>query len=223
VADEPDVLERLITPRGELVLRRRGEHFEVISNGTFLMDTRNGESERLLVTAALARHHRPATMLIGGLGVGFSVAEALADERVERAVVVEIEPAIVDWHRRHLGAYSAGTLHDPRTTIVIDDLAHHLRATPDRYDLICLDIDNGPQWTVTTDNAALYDDIGTALIASRLAPQGILSVWSAARSPSYESILRRHFADLVVHEVAVPRGRPDVVIVASAPVGTNRP
>jgi len=216
VTDQPVVIERLTTPRGELVLRHAGGHYEVISNGTFLMDTRNGESERLLVTAALARSEGRESVLIGGLGVGFSVAEALADRRVERVTVVEVEPAIVGWHRSHLSAFSSGALDDPRTTVVIGDLAAHLRTTTNRYDAICLDIDNGPDWTVTDANASMYDDDAVRLIASRLRPGGVLSVWSAARSPAYETVLHRHFAHVEVHEVAVQRGEPDVVMVGSA-------
>ena len=85
------VLERVATRRGELVLRRSGTEFEIISNGVFLMDTRDGRSERLMVTAALARC--PATapeVLICGLGVGFALAEAVSQARVTRVDVVEI-------------------------------------------------------------------------------------------------------------------------------------
>jgi spermidine synthase len=220
-----DVVERITTPRGELVLRHSGEHFEVISNGTFLMDTRGGESERLLVNAALGVHDVPQRVLIAGLGVGYSLAEALADKRVESVTVVEIEPALLDWHRSHLAPWSAGSLDDPRTTVALADLANHLRETTRDYDVICLDVDNGPEWTVTPANAALYDDTGTALLVSCLAPRGVLSVWGAARSRSYEAIVRRHLTDVVVHEVPVVRGEPDVVVVGRRrhPVGTTPP
>jgi spermidine synthase len=188
------VVERITTPRGELVLRLVGADYEVISNGTFLMDTRNGESERLLVRAALDRHRQPASVLIGGLGIGFSAVEAVADSRVERLTIVEIEPALIDWHHGHLAPYSALALADPRTTVVAAGLHELLRSSADRYDVICLDIDNGPGWTVTDANASMYDDSGTALLASRLTDYGVLSVWSAARSPDYETTLHRHFA-----------------------------
>src|SRR5947209_8649608 len=101
-ADAPEVVERVDTDRGELVLRSCGEHFDVISNGVFLMDTRDGRSERLLVRAALDAVAMPRSVLIGGVGVGFSLLEALTDHRVTRVDVVEIEPAILDWHRTHL-------------------------------------------------------------------------------------------------------------------------
>jgi spermidine synthase len=217
----PTVVERVTTPRGELVLRRDGEHFEVISNGTFLMDTRNGESERLLVRAALDRHPGPAAILIGGLGVGFSLVEALRDDRVEQVVVVEIEPALLDWHRTHLADISAGAMTDPRTELVVADIRDHLPTTADRYDVICLDTDNGPGWTVVDANRSLYGETGTAEIAARLTPHGVLSVWSAAAAPSYETLLRRRFARVETLAVEVPRGEPDVVVVAAGPNGAS--
>ena len=191
------------------MLRRIGEHFEVISNGVFLMDTRDGRSERLLVRAALGAHPAPRSLLIGGLGVGFSLDEAVHDEQLERITVVEIEPVLVDWYERELGGTAQ---HDPRVTIVIGDMAAHTGT----YDVICLDVDNGPDWTVTETNAHLYDDTGTALLASRLSPGGVLAVWSAHEVPSYEARLHGHFSEVQVLTVEVARGEPDVVYVASA-------
>ena len=146
-------VERLDTPRGELVLRRDGDHHEIVSNGTFLMDTRDGRSERELVRAAV--RGPGARVLVGGLGVGFSLAEALALDPAA-VTVVEIEPAVLRWNREHLG--QAELLDDPRVTVVLDDLAAFLARDRQEYDAICLDVDNGPEWTVTVDNAALYGD-----------------------------------------------------------------
>ena len=202
------VVERVTTPRGELVLRQDGEHFEVISNGVFLMDTRDGRSERLLVTAALAAHPDPRTLLIGGLGVGFSLDAAVDDQRLERITVVEIEPALADWYQRKLGGTA---LRDPRVTMVLGDVADHDGA----YDVICLDVDNGPDWTVTEANKSLYDDTGASLLTNRLTTNGVLAVWSAHEVPSYEALLRRHFSDVKVLTLDVPRGEPDAVYVAT--------
>lgn len=112
-AGEPVVVERAAGAGGELVLRRDGAHYEIISNGVFLMDTRNGESERLLVRAAAEGLDGPVRILIGGLGVGFSLAEALTLPGVEHVTVVEREPAVIGWHATALRPWSAGALDDP--------------------------------------------------------------------------------------------------------------
>lgn len=199
-------VERMVTPLGELVLRRDGAHHEIVSNGTFLMDTRDGRSERALVRAAAGPGDR---VLIGGLGVGFSLAEALT-VGAAAVTVVEIEPAVLRWNREHLGTEA---LDDPRVTVAVADLAAFLDR-PGEYDAICLDVDNGPDWTVTEANAALYGDAGLARLAARLAPGGRLAVWSAGASPAFEARLRSRFADVRRIEVPVPRGGPDVVWVA---------
>jgi spermidine synthase len=213
----PIVLARVLTERGELVLRRVGEDLEVISNGMFLMDTRAGHSERLLVEAALQLHPGPRDVLIGGLGVGFSVLAALDDGRVERITVVEIEQSLVDWHDTHLAAFTGGLLRDPRVTVVVADIATHLAACASSYDLVCLDVDNGPEWTVTDTNAALYDDAGSRLLVGALRSQGVLSVWSAHSSPEYEQRLRTVLDDLTVLKVSRDRGEPDVIYLGRRP------
>jgi spermidine synthase len=215
---EPQLIERRQTARGELVLRRRDGALEIISNGVFLMDSRDGRSERLLVRAALDLVREPRRILIGGLGVGFSLREALADPRVEHVVVVEIEPAVVEWHNSHLAEVSAGAMADPRVAVVSAEIADRLRHDATTYDAICLDVDNGPQWTVTESNAALYSDAGTALVVSRLAPGGAMSVWGAAAAPAYHAILGRHLDGVAMLAVEVPRGEPDVVWVGTRPL-----
>jgi spermidine synthase len=209
-----EVYDRRAGESGELVLRGDGRHFEIISNGMFLMDTRAGESERLLVRSALDYVARPAQVLIGGLGVGFSLAEALRSPRTRAVTVVEREPAVIGWHATHLRPYSGGALDDPRVRVERADLLAWLDATPEVYDVVCLDIDNGPEWTVTEGNAALYTPAGLELLARRLAPGGVLAVWSAGAAPAFEARLREHFAGVTAYPVPVARGEPDVVYLA---------
>ncbi|MFJ5263957.1 spermidine synthase [Streptomyces sp. NPDC088387] len=219
--DVPEVLDRREGPHGEVVLRRHGDLLQIIANGCFLMDTSDGRSERLLVDAALAAlDARPAPkVLIGGLGVGFSLAHAAADPRWGRITVVEREPAVVDWHRHGpLGAFSRAALDDPRTEIVEDDLIAHVDETCATYDALCLDIDNGPGWTVTEGNAGLYSEAGIARCARALTPGGVLAVWSAQPSPEFEGTLRNAgFQRVRTEEVEVARGVPDVVHLAVRP------
>ncbi|MFF4343873.1 spermidine synthase [Kitasatospora sp. NPDC001540] len=215
---EAEVLDRRESGSGEVVLRRRGEHCEVIVNGCFLMDTVDGRSERLLVAAALdglAAVERPS-VLIGGLGVGFSLAHAAAEPRWGRIAVVEREAAIIDWHRTGpLGAFSAGALDDPRVEVLHTDLVAYLAQDGERYDALCLDIDNGPDWTVGAENDRLYGPSGLARAAARLNSGGVLAVWSAQPSAAFERALRAAgFTDVRTEEIPVERGVPDVVHLA---------
>ncbi|MFF8378844.1 spermidine synthase [Streptomyces sp. NPDC015661] len=219
----PVILDRREGPYGEVVLRRRGEHHEIIANGTFLMDTSDGRSERLLIEAAMAalpeRTRAGASVLVGGLGVGFSLAHAAADPRWARIAVAEREEAIIEWHRKGpLSAISGAALADPRTVILHTDLVAYLGTTTDTYDALCLDIDNGPDWTVTEDNESLYSAEGLAACAARLNPGGILAVWSAQPSADFEESLRNAgFSGVRTEEIPVARGVPDVVHLAVRP------
>lgn len=211
-----ETVERVRTPRGELALRRVEGQYEIVSNGTFLMDTRNGRSERLLVDAALERAsaYRPR-VLIGGLGVGFSLAAAVACERAAEITVVEVEPAVIAWQHGPLAAFSGGAAGDPRVTVVCADLLRWIGGGGGpQYDVICLDIDNGPDWTVVEANAGLYAGQGLDAVRARLAPGGVLAVWSAASAPAFEERLRARFADVTVRSVPVARGEPDRVYLA---------
>ncbi|MEU6508576.1 MULTISPECIES: spermidine synthase [unclassified Streptomyces] len=219
--DSPVVLDRRDGPYGEVVLRRHGALLQIIANGCFLMDTSDGRSERLLVEAAAAAlDGRPdPSVLIGGLGVGFSLAHAVADRRWGRITVVERERAVVDWHRDGpLGEVSAGALGDPRTEVVCEDLVSYVRETSDTFDALCLDIDNGPGWTVTDGNGSLYTAAGLASCARVLRPGGVLAVWSARPSPEFEgSLWNAGFQQVRTEEVPVARGVPDAVHLAVRP------
>lgn len=209
-------IERRQTPHGELVLRRDGERYEIISNGTFLMDTSDGRSERLLVSATLDAVPHARQLLLGGLGVGFSLAQAISVPALSAITVVEREPAVVGWQRDHLGRFSGQGLSDDRVRVVVDDLAAWLSRTHDRFDAVCLDIDNGPEWTVTDDNAGLYTDDGLATLHRVLLPGGVLAVWSAAAAPSFQERLAATFAHVWQLPVPVSRGEPDLVYLARA-------
>ena len=214
VREPPVVVERVAGRHGELVLRRDGADYEVISNGVFLMDSRDGSSERLLVRAVLDPQRPGVSLLIGGLGVGFSLAEALRSETVRQVTVVEIEPAVIAWNRGPLASVSGGALADPRVEVIAADLVDWLARTDRRFDAICLDVDNGPAWTVSEANRALYTTEGLQLLRGRLEPGGALSIWSASAVDGFERRLRRVFERVETLAVEVPRGEPDVVYAA---------
>ena len=219
--DIPEVLDRREGPHGEVVLRRHGGLLQIIANGCFLMDTSDGRSERLLVDAALGAldGRRDPELLIGGLGVGFSLAHAAADPRPGRIAVVERERAIIDWHLDGpLSDFSAPALADPRTEILETDLVAYVHETSDTYDALCLDIDNGPGWTVTEGNDSLYSPAGLTGCAGVLRPGGVLAVWSAQPSPEFEETLcNAGFQQVRTEEIPVARGVPDVVHLAVRP------
>jgi spermidine synthase len=214
MSERPVVIDRRGGVNGELVLRRAGADLEVIANGTFLMDTRDGRSERALVREAVAGL-RDARVLIGGLGVGFSLDEALRTPAVAGVVVVELEPAVVEWGRTHLRGHGGGGLDDPRVRLVVADLSDALETLDGPFDAICLDVDNGPGWLVHERNRRLYADAGLRRIHGLLRPGGRLTVWAAAADADFEGRLRDCFDTVRSVAIPVPRGPDDVVYVAA--------
>ncbi len=200
------VVERVTSARGELVLRQRGEVFEFISNGVFLMDSADVSSEEMLVRCAVERVRLPSRVLIGGLGFGASLHEALRDPRVEAVTVVEIEPTVIAWYEKYFRSTA-----DERVTIVEADITEWLRQQRERYDVICLDIDNGPDWQVQPANAALYSYRGLRAIRRALTEGGCVAFWSASASPSFLRRLRDVFRGVQVVTVPARAGADDVV------------
>lgn len=177
---------REVTPHGEVALRRRGEVLELVVDGAFAMDTVDTSTERLLASVALAEVAEPRRVLDGGLGLGFTARAVLADPRVEHLDVVELAEPLVRWARESLVPELAG-LEGPRCSLHVADVLDvvHGRAGPEApWDLVLLDVDNGPDFLVHAHNAALYD--GPALAAARAAvrPGGALVVWSSHRAPA---------------------------------------
>jgi spermidine synthase len=219
-----EVLDRVDGRAGELVLQRRGEVLEVVSAGVFLMDTADGRSERLLVreTVAAAEASRLAggcRLLLGGLGAGLSLLEALADPRVSEVVVAELEPAVVGWHRTgSLREVTRGAVDDPRVRLVVDDVLAVLRRESGGFDAVCLDTDNGPDWLVREENAVLYSPAGVRAASEALRTGGAAGFWSAGRSAGFEAALGKRFMRVTRHDVPVARGEPDVVWVASGAI-----
>lgn len=208
-----EVIERVATPRGELQLQRRGEAYEVISNGSFLMATYNGESEGALIRLAQRWVPNPRRILVGGLGVGYTLRAALDCSSVERVTVVEIEPKVVDWNRTHLAPFHGRALDDSRTDLVVADFAAFLsHGAAEPYDLIALDTDNGPDWIVFAENAMLWGPEGLAHLSRMLAPGGVLAFWSASASPRFEALLLSRYREVLAIPVAAAAAAEDDVV-----------
>jgi spermidine synthase len=208
---------------GELCLYRRGDEFSIRLGNRELMNSRVHGSEEALAEQACARvtgRPRPR-ILIGGLGMGFTVAAAL--RRLEpdgRVLVAELVPALVAWNRGPLGALAGAPLRDPRVTVREVDVAEVLRAARRVYDAILLDVDNGPEALVKKDNDWLYARPGLEAAHAALRPAGVLAVWSAAPHRVFSQRLRR--VGFSVAEVCVPartsgKGRRHTIWLARRP------
>jgi len=174
----------------ELVLRERAGTFEIRCNGWDLMSNRAHYSEQWLARSACKRMPADATrVLIGGLGMGFTLRAALEVLPVAAEVVVaELLPEIIAWNRGVLAPLAHRPLDDPRVLVVCADVADLLQ--PDSFDAIVLDVDNGPDAVMLRGNASLYAPEGVERLQRALRQGGILAVWSASPSKLFAQTLR---------------------------------
>ncbi len=174
------------TPMGELTLRRRQEPtlgvdvFEVKLGDEFLMSSLFTVAEEALADLGLAATAgEKLSVLVGGLGLGYTAVAALADVRVASLEVVEALRAVIDWHERGLLPASAKLTGDVRTTLVLDDFFDMMRREPaNQYDAILLDIDHSPRHQLEPGHADLYTETGLERVSSHLAPRGVFALWS---------------------------------------------
>jgi spermidine synthase len=190
---------RAESERGEVVLlRRESGAVELRVNGVFVMDTVETSTEQALATRALAVVDEPRAVLVGGLGLGFTAHAVLADPRVEKVAVVEIEEALVGWMRDGTVPHGPSYLADERLTVVVADVrAAVAEATPASYDLVLLDVDNGPGYLVHDSNAEVYGATFLRRVHDLLRPGGALVVWSAAAAPELGEAVAEVFGAVV--------------------------
>ncbi len=193
---------------GELRLKRRGAEFSITLGQIELMNSRLSGSEEALASLAAARVSSCAAprVLIGGLGMGFTLRAALAAfGQKARITVAELVPAVVTWARGPMAEMHGGTLDDPRVTLVVDDVGAVLRTGP--YDCVLLDVDNGPEGLTRASNDALYTSQGLNEAHNALARGGVLGVWSCAPDAPFTARLKRsRFTDVEQHSVRAHRG-----------------
>jgi spermidine synthase len=160
------------------------------------MDTQETSTEEALADAALALVEEPRDVLVGGLGLGYTMQRVLADSRVERCSVVEIEPALMEWMRDGTVPHGPAVLADERANPVVADIAVAIGEAADAsYDLVLLDVDNGPGHLVHERNAALYRPRFLAEVRRLLRPGGAVAIWSAEVSPELEERLEQVFGN----------------------------
>lgn len=189
---------------GELRLKRRGDEFSIMAGATELMNSRLSGSEKALATLVCERlgARAEARLLIGGLGMGFTLRAALevAGEGA-RIVVAELVPAVIAWARGPMAPLFGDSLSDPRVELFEGDVATLIGGGRAAYDAILLDVDNGPGGLTRAANDGLYSPAGLAAARTALRPGGVLAVWSSAPDRDFTARLRR--AGFGVEEVRV--------------------
>lgn len=191
---------------GEVSLWRRGDELVVRAGAVDLMSTRTHGSEEVLAELGCAGLGEGASVLIGGLGLGFTLRAVLALlPRRASVVVAELIPAVVGWVRGPVGG--APLLDDPRVTVVVRDCAAVIAESEAGFDAILLDVDNGPTALTQGDNRRLYGRAGLAVAARALRPGGRLAVWSAGEDAGFVERVRRAGLAPAVHPARAHRGK----------------
>jgi len=179
---------------GEIILRRRDTEFSIRTATTELMNSRLHGSEEALaeLTCKRLQHLSGVKMLIGGLGMGYTLAAALAHSKADAQVsVCELVPAVVRWNREHLGHLAGRPLDDPRVSVLEGDIAAFISERKLFWDAIVLDVDNGPEGLTREANDSLYGLTGLKSAFSALRPGGILAVWSYGPDEGFTSRLKK--------------------------------
>ena len=179
---------------GEVILLKRGTEFSIRTAGTELMNSRRHGSEDALAELTYSRIKRISRLriLIGGLGMGYTLAAALKQSEPDTLITVaELIPAVVRWNREQLGHLAGMPLDDPRISVQEEDVAETIRKRKSTWDAILLDVDNGPNWLTRKANDRLYGRSGLKTSFSSLRPEGILAVWSSGADKTFTHRLKQ--------------------------------
>lgn len=186
----------------EIRLYQRGEEFAIRVANYELMNSRVHGSEEALADLAFAKLSGRSSLrvLIGGLGIGYTLRAALRGlDAHGEAVVAELVPAVVRWNRGPLADLAGRPLDDPRVRVVEQDVARVIREERGGFDAILLDVDTGPRALTHEDNRRLYDASGLRAAHAALRPRGVLAIWSSASDPAFTQRLRE--SGFLVEEV----------------------
>ena len=196
---------------GQLRLMQRADEFSIrIAGRGELMNSRTHGSEDELGRLACGPYAKnsAARVLIGGLGMGFTLATALQTLAPSAEVVVaELVPGVVDWNQRYLGHCAGQPLQDTRVQVEVADVLNLIRNGNGSYHAILLDVDNGPEGLTHDANDDLYTPAGLQAAYNALTPNGTLAVWSAAPAPRFVKALRRVGFAVEQHKVRAHAGK----------------
>jgi spermidine synthase len=179
---------------GGITLWKRGTEFSIRIAGTELMNSRRHGSEGALAELTLSRIKRTSGLriLIGGLGMGYTLAAALEPSEPDTLITVsELIPSVVKWNREHLGHLAGKPLDDPRVSVAEEDVVETIKKTEYGWNAILLDVDNGPDGLTRKANDRLYGRSGLKTSFSALRPGGILAIWSSGANEPFTRLLKQ--------------------------------
>ncbi|MDP9148704.1 MAG: hypothetical protein M3O36_01980 [Myxococcota bacterium] len=203
-----DIVERARVGDGsDFVLARHGDDWVIRVGERILMSNRMHDSEEALADHALERAEEPRAVLVGGLGLGYTL-RAVLDAVSEQAevVVAELVPELVAWNRVHLGSLADHPLDDPRCRVIVADVFDVIKQSRQAFDVIVLDVDNGPQALAQPKNQRLYGDPGVRACHAALRANGVLAIWAAGPNARYQRKLEGFGFDVEVLRVAARAG-----------------
>lgn len=202
-----EIIDKAIVGNDEFVLTRHDGDWVVRVNQHILMSSRMHASEESLAEHALELFQAPHAVLVGGLGLGFTLRAVL--ERVASDAVVtvaELVPELVGWGRTHLAELNDSPLEDPRCKVVVGDVFQTIKASRAAFDVILLDVDNGPVALSQASNQKLYSEQGLRACHHALRPAGVLAVWSSGPNARFERRLAGAGFDVKMMRVPVRPG-----------------
>ena len=178
----------------DMKLYQRGDEYSIKTGYSELMNSRMHSSEDILAELGCKniRHKTGAHVLIGGLGMGFTLAETLKHTHKQANITVaELVPAVIQWNQSHLAELAGNPLQDSRVSVFQGDVGQLIRESNDTFDTILLDVDNGPEGLTRQENGALYSPNGLKAAKKALKPKGIFAVWSAFPEPRFTKRMKQ--------------------------------
>ena len=217
---EKTILSRVTTPRGELQLQQWTDIdsasqpvYEIIFNGVFLMASYNEQSAKAVATLAiepLASERQDMGVMIGGLGIGYTLRAALDCPGIHAVDVIEIDEHIISWAKSFFIELNGNALSDSRVHLIQTDIIDYILKTEKNYDAIILDVDNGPAWLALESNQALYEKPVLTKMKRLLTTGGVLTVWAEKACPAFRDRLEEIFGptEIITVKEIDRRGNP---------------